>query len=239
MDYISKIDQDEIDLEQGFSSVMDWFLLRYKGKIQPYLENYDDRIIRSKKIPTTFEILKFIANTENARLKNKNWLLDYIDGNYNMNDRYNIPLDVQEYLNKYGMYHGNECFKTEFKLTKNLTLYRGMSFHTYKELTNWSNDEIMNMDEDFIGLKTNKYTSWTSEDEMDDFSINTFGIVFSCTFIPSEYDKFWNLIYLNEYECEFLMKPGTFQCKVEDIIKDYKPAKLSDWKLKNRFFFRN
>jgi hypothetical protein len=200
------------------------FINDYILKLDPKLKKDAYYYLNTEKVSNTKGLLKFIAFIELLRIKNNRWLFDYLEGEYEKKDRnyHNMPMDVEEYLNKFARYYGDECFKSKcFTNVKHLKLYRGISFDSHKEIKEWYNDEVIKIDDKSILLKTNKYTSWSSsEDEAIGFSENTFGILYSYTFSPKEYNKFWNLSLLNENECEFILVPGLLKCKIETIIKD-------------------
>jgi hypothetical protein len=195
-----------------------------KMEIDPKLKREAENYFGSTGISNTKQLLKFIAYIELLSINNNRWLLEYLEGIYERKDRnfHNMPLDVEEYLNKFARYYGDECFQSKcLKNKKNLKLYRGISFESHKEIKKWYYDEVIKIDDRSVILKSNKYTSWSSnEDDTIEFSENTFGLVYSYTFSPKEYNKFWNLILLNEDECEFILIPGLLKCKIETIYKD-------------------
>jgi hypothetical protein len=180
------------------------------------------------------ELLSFIAYNELLQTENNRWLFDYLEGNYRIRDRrfHNMPLDVEEYLNNFARFYGDECYKSIcFHPGVNLKLYRALSFDSHKEIREWYNDEVIKIDDRSIELKTNKYTSWSSNhDDTLEFTEDNFAVIFSCTFYPKEYNKFWNLSLLNEYECEFLVRPGIIKGKIESIYKDEDVvSSFNDW----------
>jgi hypothetical protein len=196
------------------------YILKLDQKLKKKAENY----LGSTGVSNTKQLLKFIAFIELLKINNARWLLDYLEGIYEKKDRnfHNMPLDVEEYLNKFARYYGDDCFHSKcLKNQKNLKLYRGISFDNHKEIKEWYYDEVIKIDDRSVILKSNKYTSWSSnEDHTIEFSENTFGLVYSYTFTPKEYNKFWNLSLLNEDECEFMLIPGLLKCKIETIYKD-------------------
>jgi hypothetical protein len=221
-DYISKFEPAHIPINLGSDIISKKLLEKRKEFLNP-VKRFKLNPIVNRDI--FLFILRYIATIELYSTENHMWLIDYISGSYDIKNRYfhNMPLDIEEYLNKYARYYGNECFETSCikRNVKSLTLYRGMSFDTYEKLRFWLIDEVVRLDDNNIVLNINKYTSWTSDINITQmFSRNTFGVVFSYKFTPSEYKNIWNTSFLNEDECEFFVKPGTLKCKVEDIYKD-------------------
>jgi hypothetical protein len=200
------------------------FINDYILKLDPRLKREAENYLDSTGVSNTKQLLKFIAFMELLRIENNRWLLEYLEGLYEKKDRnfHNMPLEVEEYLNKFARYYGDECFNSKcFKNQKNLKLYRGISFDSHKEIRKWYDDEVVKIDDRSVILKTNKYTSWSSSEDVSlEFTENKFGIIYSYTFTPKEYNKFWNLSLLNEDECEFILIPGLLKCKIESIYKD-------------------
>jgi hypothetical protein len=213
--------------EDDHTEFINDYILKLDPKLKREAENYMGNTwkhLGETGMSNTKQLLKFIAYIELLRIENNRWLLDYLEGIYERKDLnfHNMPLDVEEYLNKFARYYGDDCFQSKcFKNQKNLKLYRGISFDSYKEIREWYDDEVIRIDDDSVILNTNKYTSWsTSEDVSLEFTENKYGILYSYIFSPEEYSKFWNLSLLNEDECEFILIPGLLQCKIESILKD-------------------
>ena len=99
------------------------FINDYILKLDPKLKKKAENYLEETGILNTKQLLKFIAFMELLRIENNRWLLEYLEGTYERKDRnfHNMPLDVEEYLNKFARYYGEECFNSKcFKNQKNL-----------------------------------------------------------------------------------------------------------------------
>lgn len=128
------------------------------------------------------------------------WLLSYIDGGYKPENRlmYNIPAELEQ-----------KCKRAK----ERVTLYRGI-----RPNISWVADEVNYIDvkNNTIILKTNKLTSWTSD---EDVAFKFGYLILTRQFQPSEIicDLSDNLSIIQK---EFLVYPGTYKCEVKYNMLD-------------------
>jgi hypothetical protein len=137
------------------------------------------------------------------------WLLKYINGGYQPEHRlmYNVPPKLEQ-----------KCKRSK----EPVILYRGIMPNV-----SWARDEVNYIDvkNNTIILKTNKLTSWTSD---EDIAVKFGYLILTRQFQPSEIlcDLSDNLSILQK---EFLVYPGTYKCEVKYNMLDetlYKEASI-------------
>jgi hypothetical protein len=137
---------------------------------------------------------------EMSKYNEKPWLMRYISGHYTPEDRlmYNVPPYLEQ-----------KCKRPK----EPVTLYRGI-----RPNLSWTSNEVNYIDvkNNTIILKTNKLSSWTSDEEV----ALKFGWLILCKqFQPSEIlcDLSQDLSIEQK---EFLVYPGTYKCYVKYNMLD-------------------